>query len=52
MENEQDKLIQEFIESMTTKEHKAYLIAKIQLGSSFQIEKSLGFLKWKRNKQV
>ena len=36
-----------YIQSLTEKEHKAYLIAKSHLGSSFQLEKSNGFLKWK-----
>lgn len=35
--------IERYIESMTPKEKKGYLIAKNHLGSSFQIEKSIGF---------
>lgn len=44
------KLVDEFIGSMSAKEHKAYLIAQSHLGLSFQIEKSIGFIKWKRDK--
>jgi hypothetical protein len=36
--------IEKYIESMTPKEKKAYQIAKSHLGSSFQIEKSIGFI--------
>jgi hypothetical protein len=36
--------IELYIESMTSTEKKAYIIAKSHLGSSFQIEKSIGFL--------
>jgi len=43
-------LVTEYIESFTEKEKKAYEIAKSHLGMSFQIEKSNGFLKWKKNK--
>jgi hypothetical protein len=43
------KLCELFIESLSEKELKAYLIAKDHLGSSFQLEKSVGFLQWKKN---
>ena len=36
----------QYLESMSEKELKAYYIAKDHLGDSFQLEKSLGFLKW------
>jgi hypothetical protein len=42
MENYQEK----YIESLSEKELQAYLIAKSHLGSSFSLEKSLGFIKW------
>jgi hypothetical protein len=38
------KKIEAYLESLTPKEKKGYLIAKSHLGSSFQIEKSLGFV--------
>lgn len=44
-----DPLVQKYLESLNEKEYSAYLIAKNHLGSSFSIEKSNGFLKWKKN---
>jgi hypothetical protein len=38
-----------FLTTLDEKEMKAYLIAKDHLGSSFQLEKSNGFLKWKKS---
>ena len=35
-----------YIRSLSEKELQAYLIAKSHLGSSFSLEKSLGFIKW------
>ena len=43
-------LINEYLESLSEKEKKAYEIARSHLGMSFQIEKSNGFIKWKRDK--
>jgi hypothetical protein len=37
-----------YIESLSEKEKKAYEIAKHHLGMSFQLDKSVGFLKWKK----
>jgi hypothetical protein len=39
---------EKYIKTLSEKEYKAYLIAKSHLGMSFQIEKSNGFLKWKK----
>jgi hypothetical protein len=36
-----------YVQSLTPKEYKAYNIAKSHLGSSFDIEKSRGFQKYK-----
>jgi len=44
----QIKLMEMYLESLNEKELKAYAIAKSFLGSSFQLEKSVGFLKWMR----
>ena len=47
--NESDnlaKLLHQYIDTLTAKEKLSYEIAKQQLGSSFQLEKSCGFLKW------
>lgn len=38
--------LQQYIKSLNEKELQAYHIAKAHLGSSFSLEKSLGFLKW------
>ena len=38
----------EYLETLTPKELKAYYIAVQHLGSSFQLDKSLGFIKWQK----
>lgn len=38
----------EYIESLNERERKSLNIAINHLGSSFELQKSLGFLKWKR----
>jgi hypothetical protein len=43
---ELQQLLQEYLDTLSTKEKLSYEIAKQQLGSSFQLEKSSGFLKW------
>lgn len=40
----------EYIDSLNTKEKKAYFIAKNHLGSSFDLIKSNGFIEWKKTK--
>jgi hypothetical protein len=50
-EEQQSNQIKEYLISLTEKEKKAYKIAKSHLGMSFQIEKSVGFLKWKKEKE-
>jgi hypothetical protein len=40
----------EYIESLSEKEKKAILIAASHLGMSFQLKKSVAFLKWKTSK--
>jgi len=42
-----EELCNQYLQTLTEKEYKAYLIAKSHLGTSFQLEKSNGFLKWK-----
>jgi hypothetical protein len=39
-------LLEEYVKTLSEKELKSYEIAKDHLGSSFQLEKSVGFLKW------
>jgi len=41
-----------YIESLSEREYKAYMIAKTHLGSSFDLEKSIGFKDWKKNQEV
>ena len=43
---------EKYISSLSPKEYKAYLIAKEHLGSSFTLEKSVGYLKWKLKTDV
>lgn len=41
-----ENLLQSYIQSLNEKELQAYHIAKSHLGSSFSLEKSLGFIEW------
>jgi hypothetical protein len=45
---EQNKLLDDYLSSLTELERKAYNIAISQLDTSFSLEKSVGFLKWKK----
>jgi hypothetical protein len=48
--SESTKLLEDqYIESLPEKEKKAYEIAKEHLGMSFQLDKSVGYLKWLKN---
>ena len=38
-----------YVDSLSPKEKKAYLIARDHLGMSFTLEKSVGFLQWKKS---
>jgi len=40
--------VQGYLTAMSDKERLAYTIAKEHLGTSFTVEKCVGFLKWKR----
>lgn len=42
--------IEEYVSSLTEQERIVYIIAKEHLESSFDIEKSIGFLEWLDNK--
>lgn len=44
-------LEEEYLKTLSEKERKAYEIAKDHLGSSFDLVKSNGFLKWKKEKE-
>ena len=48
METTMPQLTEQYIKSLSDKEYQAYLIAKSHLGSSFDLEKSIGFLEWKK----
>jgi len=43
---EQEPLTEQYLKTLTEKEFMAYKIAKDHLGSSFELEKSNGFIKW------
>ena len=45
------QLVYTYIYNLTETDYKAYLIAKQHLGSSFNILKSNGFMKWKKTYQ-
>ena len=39
-------LEKQYVDTLSEKERKAYEIAKEHLGMSFQLDKSVGYLKW------
>ena len=43
-----DYLVEKYIKQMDDKSKKVYEIAKENLESSFSIEKSIGFIKWRK----
>jgi hypothetical protein len=45
------ELLNTYLQSLSEKERKAYEIAKDHLGMSFQLEKSSGYNKWKKELQ-
>ena len=47
-----DPLLEKYIESLSSKEKKAYLIAKDHLATSFDLEKSNGFLSWVKKNHI
>lgn len=53
MEATQDlrALLDDYLKSLSEKEMKAYLIAKEHLGSSFDLSKSVGFIKWSKDRE-
>jgi hypothetical protein len=46
------KYIEEYLKGLTEREEIAYTIAKKMLGTSFDEEKSIGFLKWAKEKNI
>ena len=51
MEEQIDPLIKEYLSTLSEKEYKAYKIAESHLGTSFDLIKSNGYLKWLSKKQ-
>ena len=49
---EREDLQKQYIDSLSEKEKKSYEIAKEHLGMSFQLDKSVGYLKWLKNKST
>jgi hypothetical protein len=49
---ESQSLQEQYLITLSEKEKKSYLIAKEHLGMSFQLDKSVGYLKWLKNKQT
>jgi len=47
-----ENLFEEYLTSLSEKELQGYEIAKSHLGSSFSLEKSNGFITWKKKKGV
>jgi hypothetical protein len=45
----EEQLMKAYIDSLHEKEKKGYEIAKSHLGLSFQLEKSLGYLQYKKS---
>ena len=43
-----ETLLTEYVKQLSEKEYKAFIIAKSHLGSSFSLEKSRGFIDWKK----
>jgi len=48
MEKTDIKLAEIYLKNLPEKQLQGYNIAKSHLGMSFQVEKSVGFLNWKR----
>ena len=51
MNTNEDKDIQEFLKSLNEKEKIALRIAKDILGTTFNMKKSIGYIKWKKKKE-
>lgn len=47
-EKTEKQMEEEYIKSLTEREYKAYMIAKSHLGSSFDLQKSIGYIAWKK----
>lgn len=47
-----EALLKEYIKTLSEKEYKAYKIAESHLGTSFDLEKSNGYLKWLKSRET
>ena len=45
--NSMNQLLEMYMQTLSEKEQRAYMIAKSHLGSSFDLSKSVGFVSWK-----
>ena len=45
-------LQEQYLDTLSEKERKAYEIAKEHLGMSFQLDKSVGYLKWLKTRST
>jgi hypothetical protein len=50
MDQQNLSLTEQYLKTLSEKERQAYEIAKDHLGSSFELEKAVGFLKWLQKK--
>lgn len=50
--SEQTRLEKKYVDTLTEKEKQGYEIAKDHLGMSFQLDKSIGFIEWKNEKNA
>jgi hypothetical protein len=48
-ERSNDDLVQQYLKSLTSDQHKIIEIAKKQLGTSYDIKKSIGYLQFIKN---
>ncbi len=51
-EERSDKMEEEYIQQLSPTQKQAYAIAKRNLGSSFTLHLSIGFLEWKKSRPV
>ena len=52
MEKERKEKLDEYLKTLSEREYKGYMIAKEHLGSSFDLEKSIGYIEWKNKENT
>ena len=50
-EDQINELLKEYLSTLSEKEYKAYKIAESHLGTSFDLIKSNGYLKWLKSRE-